>query len=138
MDVRMDGRVAVITGGSTGLGLAMAKEFGAEVTINAKTNNDVVGAIRELTHGEGAHKTLDTSGAAEARAAAVRATRTWGTVCYVGEHGQVQDRLDLRPVNAHHIAGSVSLALFGLGELLNGIDGVGPGDRGKLSFPALC
>src|SRR3954463_6424656 len=33
--------------------LAMAKEFGAEVTINAKTNNDVVGAIRELTHGEG-------------------------------------------------------------------------------------
>ena len=27
MDVRMDGRVAVITGGSTGLGLAMAKEF---------------------------------------------------------------------------------------------------------------
>ena len=29
MDVRMDGRVAVITGGSTGLGLAMAKEFAA-------------------------------------------------------------------------------------------------------------
>ena len=29
MDVRMDGRVAVITGSSTGLGLAMAKEFAA-------------------------------------------------------------------------------------------------------------
>ena len=29
MDVRMDGRVAVITGGSTGLGLAMAKEVAA-------------------------------------------------------------------------------------------------------------
>ena len=29
MDVRMVGRVAVITGGSTGLGLAMAKEFAA-------------------------------------------------------------------------------------------------------------
>src|SRR3982074_2279468 len=29
MDVRMDGRVAVITGSSTGLGLALAKEFAA-------------------------------------------------------------------------------------------------------------
>src|SRR6185436_4948793 len=29
MDVRMDGRVAVITGSSTGLGLAMATEFAA-------------------------------------------------------------------------------------------------------------
>src|SRR5262249_37808918 len=29
MDVRMDGRVALITGASTGLGLAMAQEFAA-------------------------------------------------------------------------------------------------------------
>src|SRR5499427_8153584 len=29
MDVRMDGRVAVITGASAGLGLAMAREFAA-------------------------------------------------------------------------------------------------------------
>ena len=57
--------------------------------------NDPVEAIRELTHGEGAHKTLDTSGAAEARAAAVRAARTWGTACYVGERGQVT--LDVSP-----------------------------------------
>src|SRR6185312_16303656 len=46
-------------------------------------------------HGEGAHKTLDTSGAAEARAAAVRATRSWGTACFVGERGQVT--LDVSP-----------------------------------------
>ena len=39
MDVRMDGRVAVITGASTGLGLAMAKEFaasGASVALLAR------------------------------------------------------------------------------------------------------
>src|SRR6185436_2195945 len=75
--------------------LAMAREFGAEVIINAKTNNDVVGAIRELTHGEGAHKTLDCSSAPDARAATVRAVRSWGTACFVGERGQVT--LDVSP-----------------------------------------
>ena len=73
---------------------ALAREFGAHEVIEARSNNPVE-AIRELTHGEGAHKTLDTSGAAEARAAAVRAARTWGTACYVGERGQVT--LDVSP-----------------------------------------
>ncbi len=73
---------------------AMAKEFGAHEVIDARSTNPVE-AIRELTHGEGAHKTLDTSGAAEARASAVRATRAWGTACYVGERGQVT--LDVSP-----------------------------------------
>ena len=73
---------------------ALAREFGANEVIDARSNNPVE-AIRELTHGEGAHKTLDTSGAGEARAAAVRAARTWGTACYVGERGQVT--LDVSP-----------------------------------------
>ena len=72
----------------------MAKEFGAHAVIDARSNNPVE-VIRELTHGEGAHKTLDTSGAAEARASAVRATRAWGTACFVGERGQVT--LDVSP-----------------------------------------
>jgi threonine dehydrogenase-like Zn-dependent dehydrogenase len=72
----------------------LAREFGANEVVDARSNNPVE-AIRELTHGEGAHKTLDTSGAAEARAAAVRATRTWGAACYVGERGQVT--LDVSP-----------------------------------------
>ena len=42
-----------------------------------------------LTHGEGAHKTLDASSAPDARAAAVRCVRAWGTACFVGERGQV-------------------------------------------------
>jgi len=68
--------------------LALAKEFGAGPTINARSN-DMVGAIRDLTHGEGAHKTLDCSSAPEARAAAVRSARAWGTACFVGERGEV-------------------------------------------------
>jgi threonine dehydrogenase-like Zn-dependent dehydrogenase len=51
--------------------------------------NDVVAAIRDLTHGEGAHKTLDCSSNPQARAQAVRAVRTWGTACFVGEGGDV-------------------------------------------------
>ena len=72
----------------------LARDFGASEVIDARANNPVE-AIRELTHGEGAHKTLDTSGVSEARAAAVRATRSWGTACYVGERGQVT--LDVSP-----------------------------------------
>ena len=74
--------------------LQRAKEFGATHLIDGK-NNDMVAAIRDLTHGEGAHKTLDCSSAPEARASAVRAVRSWGTACFVGERGQVT--LDVSP-----------------------------------------
>jgi len=72
----------------------LAQEFGAHVVIDGK-GTDMVAAIRDLTHGEGAHKTLDASSAPEARAAAVRAVRSWGTACFVGERGQVT--LDVSP-----------------------------------------
>jgi threonine dehydrogenase-like Zn-dependent dehydrogenase len=72
----------------------LAQAFGAHEVIDPKAG-DVVGAIRDLTHGEGAHKTLDASSAPDARAAAVRAVRSWGTACFVGERGQVT--LDVSP-----------------------------------------
>jgi threonine dehydrogenase-like Zn-dependent dehydrogenase len=72
----------------------LAREFGAHEVIDP-TATDMVAAIRELTHGEGAHATLDASSAPEARAAAVRAVRAWGTACFVGERGQVT--LDVSP-----------------------------------------
>src|SRR5215467_7294956 len=50
----------------------LAQEFGAHHVIDGKAG-DTVAAIRDLTHGEGAHKTLDASSAPDARAAAVRA-----------------------------------------------------------------
>lgn len=74
--------------------LNRAKEFGATHLIDGK-KNDIVGAIRDLTHGEGAHKTLDCSSSPDARAATVRSVRSWGTACFVGERGQVT--LDVSP-----------------------------------------
>ncbi len=74
--------------------LKLAKDFGAEITIDGRSN-DVVQAIRDLTHGEGAHKTLDCSSAPDARAATVRSVRSWGTACFVGERGNVT--LDVSP-----------------------------------------
>ena len=69
----------------------LAQQFGAHEVIDPGAG-DMVAAIRALTHGEGAHKTLDASSAPEARAAAVR---SWGTACFVGECGQVT--LDVSP-----------------------------------------
>lgn len=66
----------------------LAEDFGADVVIDP-LNNDVVSAVRDLTGGEGAHKSLDCSSNPEARAAAVRCVRTWGTACFVGEGGDV-------------------------------------------------
>ena len=70
------------------------RQFGAHEVLNPM-GNDPVAAIRELTHGEGAHETIDCSSNPEARAATVRAVRTWGTACFVGEGGQVT--LDVSP-----------------------------------------
>ena len=66
----------------------LARQFGAAEAIDPAAH-DMVAAIAELTHGEGAHKTLDASSAPDARAAAVRSVRAWSTACFVGERGQV-------------------------------------------------
>ena len=65
-----------------------ASELGADVVLDPAAA-DPVAALKELTHGEGVDLALDCSGAEAARSAAVRATRTWGTVCFVGEGGSV-------------------------------------------------
>jgi len=66
----------------------LAVKFGADEVVDPLAN-DVVEAIRDLTHGEGAQKSLDCSSNPEARRAAVQAVRTWGTACFVGETGEV-------------------------------------------------
>src|SRR6202035_1363021 len=74
--------------------LARAADFGADATVDPRSN-DPAGAVRELTHGLGADLTLDTSGTADGRLAAVHSAKVWGTVCFVGERGSVT--LDVSP-----------------------------------------
>jgi threonine dehydrogenase-like Zn-dependent dehydrogenase len=68
--------------------LARAGEFGASATVDPGAG-DAARAIKELTHGRGADLALDTSGTAEGRLAAVKCAKVWGTVCFVGERGNV-------------------------------------------------
>jgi threonine dehydrogenase-like Zn-dependent dehydrogenase len=68
--------------------LARAAEFGADALIDPRSD-DPAAAIKDLTHGRGADLTLDTSSAPTARIAAIAAARVWGTMCFVGEGGEV-------------------------------------------------
>jgi threonine dehydrogenase-like Zn-dependent dehydrogenase len=79
----------VIALDTSGERLARAKEFGADAVIDPSKTNDVVSAIKDLTHGRGAHASLDASSSPQARAQAVRCVRTWGTACFVGEGDSV-------------------------------------------------
>ncbi len=74
--------------------MKLAEEFGADAAIDA-SKEDPVTAIKELTRGFGADLSLDCTGVAAARRAAVRCVKTWGTACYVGEGGDVT--LDVSP-----------------------------------------
>jgi threonine dehydrogenase-like Zn-dependent dehydrogenase len=69
--------------------LVRAKEFGADEPINPLKTENVVQAIRDLTHGRGADASLDASSSPQARAQAVRCVRTWGKACFVGEGDSV-------------------------------------------------
>ena len=68
--------------------LALARQFGAADTIDA-TNGEVEVQLKAMTRGAGVDLALDCTGSASARLAAVRSARTWGTVCFVGEGGEL-------------------------------------------------
>jgi threonine dehydrogenase-like Zn-dependent dehydrogenase len=67
---------------------ALARDLGADVVLDPAAA-DPVAALRDLTRGAGVDQALDCTGHPEARRAAVRAVRTWGTACFVGEGGTV-------------------------------------------------
>ena len=68
--------------------LALAKQFGADASVDS-SKYDPEKVLKDLTRGEGVDLALDCTGVAAARLAAVRAAKTWGTVCFVGEGGDV-------------------------------------------------
>ena len=74
--------------------LARSKEFGADEVVDPGSN-DPVAAIKDLTHGRHADLTLDTSSNPDARLNAIKSTKVWGTMCFVGEGGQVT--IDVSP-----------------------------------------
>jgi threonine dehydrogenase-like Zn-dependent dehydrogenase len=86
LGARMGARVIAVE--TNAQRLALAKQFGAAAVVDS-SKDDPEKALQELTRGEGVDLALDCSGAAAARLAAVRAARTWGTVCFVGEGGEV-------------------------------------------------
>ena len=73
MDVRLDGRVALITGGSRGLGFAMARKF-------AQSGADVAIVARRADVLEKSRATL----------AAETGRRIWAQPCDTGNRGQIE------------------------------------------------
>jgi threonine dehydrogenase-like Zn-dependent dehydrogenase len=69
--------------------LQLAKDLGlCNVVLSAGPDN--VAQVRDLTAGFGVERTLDCSAHATARATAIRATRKWGRIVFIGEGGTVQ------------------------------------------------
>ncbi len=96
--------------------LERAREFGADAVVDARSN-DPVGAVKELTGGRGADLTLDTSSDPEGRSAAIRSTKVWGTMCFVGERNDV--RIDVSPEVLRKqltMIGSWTFSVFGQAE----------------------
>lgn len=93
-----------------------AAAFGATHTIDS-TEVDPVEAIRELTGGLGVSCSLDTSGAPAGRSAAVRCAAAWGTVCFVGEGGQVTIEVSTEIIRKQlTIVGSWTFSTVGLAD----------------------
>ena len=101
--------------------LAMAKRFGAEHSVNARSTDDVAAAIRGFTDG-GAHLSLDALGSAVTAANSLRSLRRRGRHIQVGllAGSEFQPRLPMELVIGREleIYGSHGLAAVDYGPLL--------------------
>ena len=124
-DVKPGSTVAVVGDGAVGLlGVLAARELGAEriiamsrhadrqelarqfgaTDIVAERGRDGVSAIKELTHGLGAHSVIEAVGTQESMMQAIRSTRPGGHVGYVGVSHGVElpgDKLFYSTVHLH-------------------------------------
>ncbi|MBU2551733.1 MAG: glucose 1-dehydrogenase [Proteobacteria bacterium] len=85
VDFRLDGRVALITGGSRGIGLAIARAFvaaGARLVISARKPEGLEAAAEELRAlgGEVTPVACHTGDIEQVRALAARTVETYGTI----------------------------------------------------------
>ncbi len=82
MSLRLEGKTAVITGGTTGLGLATARRYlkeGARVIVTGRTQNKVDAAVRDL--GAGAEGiAADSTSIADLDRLAEHVTQTFGHI----------------------------------------------------------
>ena len=102
--------------------MKLAKEFGADAVVDA-TRENPVDRLRDLTRGEGVDFSLECSSASAAREAAVRAVKTWGTACFVGEGGDV--RINVSPDLLRRqvtLIGSWTFSAMGMAECARFID----------------
>ena len=93
--------------------LKFCETLGTDEFINP-TNGNPVEMLKDLTKGKGVDLAVDCTGVAEARLQAVQATRTWGTVCFLGEGGTVT--LDVsKDINRRQLTliGSWTFSSFG-------------------------
>jgi 3-oxoacyl-[acyl-carrier protein] reductase len=95
MEIRLDGRSAIVTGGSKGLGLAIAQEYarsGADVAILARDQgalNDARALIQKEAKGKVLAISCDVSKAGPIQAACEQANREFGKVdIFVNNAGQ--------------------------------------------------
>ncbi len=96
--------------------LALAREFGADDAVDASAS-DPVDALRDITQGRGVDLAIDCSGSSVARSAAVRAAKRWGTVCFVGEGGDVTIDVSRDMIRKQlSIIGSWTFSAFGQAE----------------------
>lgn len=68
--------------------IELAKKLGL-VDVVFKAGEDALGKILEVTGGMGVEKAVDTSASDPGRQLAIRATRDWGKIAFVGEGGTV-------------------------------------------------
>ena len=90
---------------------ALAKKFGAAHALESEEH------IKEITKGEGVDLAMDTTGVSAARLAAVRSAKTWGTVCFVGEGGEVTLDVSRDMLRKQlTLIGSWTFSAMGMGE----------------------
>jgi (R,R)-butanediol dehydrogenase / meso-butanediol dehydrogenase / diacetyl reductase len=88
--------------------LEKARRLGAHTTLHAN-GRDLAELILEATDGEGAHVVVEASGAPEAPAAAIEATRRGGRILVVGLQSEPRD-IDLFALTVHEIEITTTLA----------------------------